>query len=60
MRIILGAETADAVRDIYPVLEIDRIRVKGKSESETISAVVGDAAIRDSPRFARLAAPASP
>jgi adenylate cyclase len=56
VRIILGAETADAVRDVYPVLEIDRIQVKGKREPETISAVVGDAGVRDSPRFARLAA----
>jgi adenylate cyclase len=56
VRIILGAQTADAVRDVYPVLEIDRIQVKGKREPETISAVVGDAGVRDSPRFARLAA----
>ena len=52
--IVLGAATAAAIQDTYPVLEIDRIQVKGKTEPETISTLVGDAGVRRSGAFAAL------
>ncbi|MCA1242167.1 adenylate/guanylate cyclase domain-containing protein [Stappia stellulata] len=49
--IIAGAETARGAADDYAFLEIDRIRVKGKSEPETIHCLVGDAKMRRDPAF---------
>ncbi|MFD6318446.1 adenylate/guanylate cyclase domain-containing protein [Methylorubrum populi] len=55
VKIVLGAATADAIRDRYPVLELDRVRVKGKQEPETVFTLVGDEDFRSSAPFARLA-----
>jgi adenylate cyclase len=55
LKIVLGAATADAVRHRYAVLEIDCVRVKGKTEPETISTLVGDASLLESRRFGTLA-----
>ncbi|MFJ7439497.1 CHASE2 domain-containing protein [Methylorubrum thiocyanatum] len=55
VKIVLGAATADAIRDRYPVLELDRVRVKGKQEPETVFTLVGDENVRRSAPFARLA-----
>ena len=55
VKIVLGAATADAIRDRYPVLELDRVRVKGKQEPETVFTLVGDEDFRSSEPFARLA-----
>ncbi|WP_375460400.1 CHASE2 domain-containing protein [uncultured Enterovirga sp.] len=55
IRIILGSSTADAIRDRFAVLEVDLIRVKGKTEPEIISTLVGDASVREQPAFASLA-----
>jgi adenylate cyclase len=49
--IIAGAETARGAADDYAFLEIDRIRVKGKSEPETIHCLAGDAKMRRDPAF---------
>lgn len=40
--IILGSSTADLVRDDFAVLELDRLRVKGKTEPETVYCLVGE------------------
>ena len=36
VRIVLGSRTADLVKDIYPVTELDCIAVKGKTQGVTI------------------------
>ncbi|AWN44379.1 adenylate/guanylate cyclase domain-containing protein [Methylobacterium durans] len=54
VQIILGDATASAVSDRFALLEIDRIRVKGKLLPETISVLLGDAEMRASETFARL------
>ena len=41
--IIIGSKTAQAARDRFAVLELDRITVKGKTEPETIYTVLGRA-----------------
>jgi adenylate cyclase len=53
--VVLGNATARAIREVYAVLEIDLIQVKGKSEPETVSTLVGNADLRASPRFSHLA-----
>ena len=42
VRIILGATTAAAVAGRFALLELDRIRVKGKREAEVVSTLLGD------------------
>ena len=54
VNIIVGARTAQAVRDKFAVLEIDCIKVKGKSEPETIYMVLGRAEMARSDGFDRL------
>lgn len=39
--IILGANTAELVKDRFAVLELDALRVKGKSEPETVYGLLG-------------------
>ncbi|WP_430912851.1 CHASE2 domain-containing protein [Methylobacterium sp. sgz302541] len=56
VKIILGAATARAVADRFAVLEIDLIQVKGKTQAETVSTLLGDADLRASDAFAALAA----
>ena len=56
IKTILGAATAAAIGARYAVLPVDLIRVKGKSDPEEISTLVGDAALRDTARFAALSA----
>lgn len=56
VRIILGDATATAVADRFALVEIDRIRVKGKALPETISALLGGEALRASETFRELAA----
>ena len=56
VKTILGSATAAAVADRFAVLEIDLVRVKGKTEAEAVSTLVGDATVRDSLAFRRLAA----
>lgn len=54
--IILGAATAEAVHGEFALIELDLIRVKGKTEPERIFALLGDDARRIAPRFRALAA----
>jgi adenylate cyclase len=52
--IIVGSATAAAVADDFALLEIDLIRVKGKSEAEAIYAVLGRGEFMRTDEFQRL------
>ncbi len=52
--IIVGSNTALAVKDKFAILELDFIMVKGKKEPEVIYAIAGRADIALSGRFQRL------
>ncbi len=41
VQILLGSRTAEALRDKYPLIELDRVTVKSKSEPETVYTVCG-------------------
>ncbi|MDW4496599.1 adenylate/guanylate cyclase domain-containing protein [Sulfitobacter sp. D35] len=49
--IILGSSTAGEVRDEMALMELDMIRVVGKALPENIFALLGDAAMRNTPAF---------
>lgn len=49
--IIVGSATRDAVDDDFALLELDLIRVKGRSQPELVYALIGDKALRDSEEF---------
>ncbi|WP_424975955.1 CHASE2 domain-containing protein [Dinoroseobacter sp. S124A] len=53
--IVIGAETARAVEGAFATLEIDLIRVVGKTEPVHIHALLGDEAARSAPDFLSLA-----
>jgi adenylate cyclase len=52
--IIVGSQTALAVKDKFAILELDFIMVKGKTEPEVIYAIVGRDDTAQSGRFQRL------
>ncbi|MFC6639765.1 CHASE2 domain-containing protein [Sulfitobacter sp. JBTF-M27] len=52
--IILGPETANHVKDDFAVLELDLIRVKGKTEPAQVFGLFGDETLRAAPEFQRL------
>jgi adenylate cyclase len=54
LKIILGERTAQRVADDFAVIELDRIRVKGKTLPARIFGLLGDARLRASDGFARL------
>ena len=54
LSILIGSRTAAAVADEFALLEIDSIRVKGKTEAEVIYAIVGRADVAESPEFKSL------
>ncbi len=49
--IILGAKTAEKVGDRFATVQIDLITVKGKTEPESIYALIGDEAVAKSDEF---------
>ncbi len=53
--IILGARTAASVEGEMAVIELDRLRVKGKTEPETIFGLLGGAETRGAAGFRALA-----
>jgi adenylate cyclase len=55
LSIIIGSRTASAVADEFALLEIDSIRVKGKTEPETIYTILGRADVKESAAFKALA-----
>ena len=52
--ILIGSRTAAAVAEQFALLEIDSIRVKGKTEAEVIYAIVGRADVAAGPEFRSL------
>ena len=54
IKIILGEGTARYVRDEMATLEVDRIRVKGKQDPETIFALMGNSDLATNPKFEEL------
>jgi len=52
--IIVGSQTALAVKDEFAILELDFIMVKGKKEPEVIYAIAGREDVAQSERFQRL------
>jgi adenylate cyclase len=52
--IVIGSQTAEAARDVYAVLEIDRIAVKGKLQPETVHALLGRDDVARGEPFAEL------
>ena len=53
--IIIGAKTRQAIGDRFAVLELDIVRVKGKSELEVVYGIFGDAEVARDSDFCRLA-----
>ncbi len=49
--ILVGSATWAAAQDAFAFVEIDRIRVKGKTAPETLYALLGDAELRAAPGF---------
>jgi adenylate cyclase len=54
LSIIIGSSTAAVVWEQFGLIEVDSIRVKGKTEAETIYAVVGRGEIAKTPEFMSL------
>ena len=52
--IIIGARTAEAVKDKFALLEVDFITVKGKTEPEVIYTILGRREVAASSQFERL------
>ena len=52
--IIIGSKTAEAVRQVFAVLELDFITVKGKTEPETVYTILGRQEVAVSQHFERL------
>jgi adenylate cyclase len=53
--ILIGSRTAAAVRDLFVVLELDLLQVKGKTEPERIYTIAGRKADAVAASFAALA-----
>ncbi|MEM7429522.1 MAG: adenylate/guanylate cyclase domain-containing protein, partial [Pseudomonadota bacterium] len=53
---IIGANTAEKVRGKFAMLELDSIRVKGKTEPETIYSIIGPADMIEGDAFKALLA----
>jgi adenylate cyclase len=51
--IVVGAATAAAAPD-FALIEIDRVRVKGRAQPEAIHALLGDAGVAGTPDFAAM------
>ncbi|WP_163846116.1 CHASE2 domain-containing protein [Pseudooceanicola aestuarii] len=54
MKVVIGATTNAAVSDRFATLELDLIRVKGKTEPERIFALLGGADLAVTPGFSRV------
>lgn len=52
--IVLGPATAEAVREHYVLIELDRIAVKGRAEASAIFTIAAPAARRQDPAIAEL------
>ena len=54
IKIVLGQATAKAIEGELATFQVDRIRVKGKQEPETIFALLGDGEMLADPKFQDL------
>lgn len=54
VRILVGEVTAKAIEDEFAVIELDLIRVKGKTEPERIYGLFGDKALAENLQFRAL------
>jgi len=54
MNVVLGPTTNTSVKDRLATIDLDYIQVKGKTEGTYIYALMGDADIKDSPKFMEL------
>jgi adenylate cyclase len=54
--VIIGANTAEKVRERFATLQIDLITVKGKTEPEAVHALLGDETVAQSGEFKTIAA----
>ena len=54
MNVVLGPTTNAAVEDRMATIDLDYIQVKGKTEGTHIYGLMGDAEIKESPRFVEL------
>jgi adenylate cyclase len=52
--IIIGSKTGEKAKEKFAILELDLIAVKGKTEPETIYALLGDADVAGDARFQEL------
>ena len=52
--IVLGQSVAEIAADAFAILELDLLRVKGKSEPEHIFGLFGDAELAGDPAFSAL------
>jgi adenylate cyclase len=52
--IIIGARTAQAVKDKFALIEVDYITVKGKTEPEVIYTIVGRADVAATSQFTQI------
>jgi len=52
--IVIGAGTEQNAREKFATLEIDRIQVKGKTQSETVFTLLGRAELAQNPNFQEL------
>ena len=55
VKIVLGDDTAKQAGDGFAIIELDEIAVKGKTEAVRIHALLGDAEVKESDQFQRLA-----
>jgi adenylate cyclase len=52
--VLIAQSTAATILDDFALIELDRVRVKGKAEAETIYALVGGETLKQDPLFARF------
>jgi adenylate cyclase len=54
--LVIGSRTAEKAQDQFTTMEIDLIKVKGKTEPEAVFAVLGRGALKDDPHCQELRA----
>jgi len=52
--VLLGDDTRRAVEGRFATLELDLVRVRGKTQSARVHALIGDSALAQTPAFAKL------
>lgn len=52
--VIVGSATRELVQDDFAFVEVDKVRLKGKKQAETVYALMGQKDVLDDPRFQKL------